>query len=277
MSDSTPAIAPPRSVRPQLTLWQLLVLMTVFGVGFGSYLWVGWFALAIFGTALWFVASYYGWLRGWVERVFVLLLFLIFTIPALVENLHYSVQRGGSNSAGQCRNHLKQIWLSLLNYHDTHGSYPPVATLTDSGRPLHSWRTHLLPYLDREDLAADYSFVEPWDGPTNRQLRACYIPEFYCHLDKKKGVGDVIYLAIIDPRAKPGEPFAVIEIHNSGVNFFEPRDVTIPELLSPQSPLTKHSRAPHTDGTSYHLLLRDGSIERVTLEELQQMLRDGMF
>lgn len=275
MSESTSTTAPPRPAHPQLTLWQLLVLVTVVGVGFGAYPWVRWFALPLAGTALWYVATSYGWIRGRIEHLVVLVLVLIFAIHALVDYRAHWVQRTRPYSTIKCRNQLRQVGVALAIYHDLQGSYPPIATYSESGRPLHSWRTHILSQIERADLTEMYDFTEPWDGPTNSALHGQNLRVFSCPLDPGRNTAQVSYLAIIDPRTKPGEPFAVIEVPNSGINFFEPRDVTIAELLSPQSPLARNTRGPHGYYGSYHLLLKNGSVEQVTLEQLQQRLRDG--
>ena len=268
MSDSTPSIAPPRSARPQLTLWQLLVLMTLIGIAIGSHLWFQWFGAAIWGTALWFVASYYGWLkRGWVEAVFALLLIAIILLPPMIYARNV---REGYTRTGQCNSQLRQVGIALQMYHLQHGEYPPIATYSKAGRPMHSWRTYILTHIEREDLAEAYDFAEPWDGPTNSVLHGQKIRLFSCPSDPGQTARQVSYLALIDSRAKPGEPFAVIEVHNSGVNYFEPRDVTIAELLSPQSPLAR-GRRPHP-GDTFNLLQRNGSTRRVTLEELREIL-----
>src|SRR5687767_14136115 len=47
----------------------------------------------------------------------------------------------------QCKNNLKQIALALHNYHDVYGSFPPAYIADKDGRPMHSWRVLLLPYI----------------------------------------------------------------------------------------------------------------------------------
>src|SRR5260370_743998 len=48
----------------------------------------------------------------------------------------------------QCKNNLKQIGLALHNYHDVYGSFPPAYFVDASGKPMHSWRVLILPFLD---------------------------------------------------------------------------------------------------------------------------------
>ena len=69
-----------------------------------------------------------------------------------------------------CKCMLNQIGLALHTYHDQYGSFPPAFVRGSDGRPWHSWRVLILPYLDQADLYKQYSFSEPWDGPNNIKL-----------------------------------------------------------------------------------------------------------
>ena len=72
-----------------------------------------------------------------------------------------------------CQNNMRQIGSALLTYAVAHGDRLPPAYIADrSGKPMHSWRTLLLRYFDRQVLYAAYRFDEPWDGPNNRKLQA---------------------------------------------------------------------------------------------------------
>ena len=67
----------------------------------------------------------------------------------------------------QCRNNLKQIGLALHNYADEWKVFPPAYTVDANGKPLHSWRTLLLPYLDQSPLYNRIDFSKAWDDPAN--------------------------------------------------------------------------------------------------------------
>jgi hypothetical protein len=60
--------------------------------------------------------------------------------------------------------------LAVANYHDTYGSLPPAYVLGPDGRPWHSWRVLILPFLEQSEVYQAYRFDEPWDGPHNRTL-----------------------------------------------------------------------------------------------------------
>lgn len=69
----------------------------------------------------------------------------------------------------QTRGNLKIIGLSLHNYHDQQQMFPPGGTFDDTGRPMHSWATAILPFLDEPDLYDSIDKSIPWDSPGNRQ------------------------------------------------------------------------------------------------------------
>jgi hypothetical protein len=60
--------------------------------------------------------------------------------------------------------------LAVANYHETYGSFPPAYVADRDGKPLHSWRVLLLPFLEQRAIHDAYNFAEPWDGPNNRKL-----------------------------------------------------------------------------------------------------------
>ena len=70
----------------------------------------------------------------------------------------------------QCANNLKQIAMALHNYAADYQALPPAFVADATGKPMHSWRVLILPYLEQQALYAQYNLSEPWDGPNNIQL-----------------------------------------------------------------------------------------------------------
>ena len=70
----------------------------------------------------------------------------------------------------QSMNNLRQIGLAFHNYHDAYGHFPPAAIIGPDGKPWHSWRVLILPFLEQVDVYKKYDFTQPWDSPKNLAL-----------------------------------------------------------------------------------------------------------
>jgi hypothetical protein len=143
-----------------------------------------------------------------------------------------------------CQNNLRQLGIALHIYHDTYGSFPPAYIADANGRPMHSWRVLLLPFLEQENLYKQYRFDEPWDGPNNGLLAKMY-PEMHPYRcpsdpDTDPPSGMTSYLAVVGPetvwpgakaislaKIKDGasNTLLVVESHNTGIHWMEPRDL----------------------------------------------------
>ncbi len=75
-------------------------------------------------------------------------------------------------------NNMKQIGLAMFNYHDVHASFPASASYSDDGKPLLSWRVHVLPFIEHMPLYKEFHLDEPWDSEHNRKLIE-RMPEVY--------------------------------------------------------------------------------------------------
>ena len=83
----------------------------------------------------------------------------------------------------ECTGNLQRITLAMLLYHAENGTLPPAFSVDDSGKPLHSWRVLLLPYLGHEELAALHGQIrldEPWDSEHNRQFHEKSLDIYRC-------------------------------------------------------------------------------------------------
>jgi hypothetical protein len=70
----------------------------------------------------------------------------------------------------QCSNNIKQILLAMHNYHTDHNTFPPAYSKSADGKPLLSWRVHVLPYLEQQALYDEFHKDEPWDSAHNKPL-----------------------------------------------------------------------------------------------------------
>ena len=70
----------------------------------------------------------------------------------------------------QTMNNYKEIGLAMLNFESISRSLPPAYMVDDEGKPLHSWRVLILPFVGELDLYEKIRLDEPWDSEWNRQF-----------------------------------------------------------------------------------------------------------
>jgi prepilin-type processing-associated H-X9-DG protein len=121
----------------------------------------------------------------------VVALLIAFLLPA-------TRSAGPAARRAQCTNNLKQIALALYNYEKVYNALPPAFTVDASGRPLHSWRTLILPYLEQEPLYKSIDLAKPWNDPANAKALATPLPVFRC--PEANGPSNMTtYLAMVGP------------------------------------------------------------------------------
>jgi prepilin-type processing-associated H-X9-DG protein len=138
----------------------------------------------------------------------------------------------------QCGNNLKQIALALHNYEQAHRALPPAYTVDAKGRPLHSWRTLILPYLEQEPLYRTIDLSKPWNDPANAQALETFLPVFRC----PEAVGPqntTTYLAIVAPNGCliPKESRRLAEItdtHDSTLMVIEAGEENAVPWMAPE-------------------------------------------
>jgi len=96
-------------------------------------------------------------------------------------------------------NNMKQIGLALHNYHDTFGSFPPGYTTDAEGKPLLSWRVHILPFVEQTPLYDQFRLDEPWDSEHNKRLIPL-MPPVYRAPSSKADPTKTNYLGVADER-----------------------------------------------------------------------------
>jgi hypothetical protein len=95
---------------------------------------------------------------------------------------------------------LKNLTLAMHNYADANRTQrtphlPAVANFDKQGKPLLSWRVHLLPYVGEQKLYKEFHLDEPWDSPHNKELLA-RMPTAYQGPNRRLNAqGKTIYLA----------------------------------------------------------------------------------
>jgi hypothetical protein len=148
------------------------------------------------------------------------------------------------NSAikAKCCSRLSMIGCALANYKDAHGTFPPAYLTDDTGKPMHSWRVLILPYLEQNALYSQYHFDEPWNSENNRRLAPCIPSEYRCPGSLAKDETTTSFVAVVGPNAAwPGNKpateseigdanahfntIAIVEVADSGIDWMEPRDM----------------------------------------------------
>ncbi len=210
-----------------------------------------------------------------------------------------------------CANNLAQIALALHNYHDVNKVFPCAIRYTADGRPMHSWRIAVLPYLIQQGLYDQYDFREPWNGPRNGQ----FIDEIpdpgtrggansgkVLHLADAAWVGlrcpsaprsqnrmCTNYVMLIDdrpgkPNGPPNRPGSVppscddksaviiIEIADSDIHWMEPRDVLLSEMSMKINDRSKRSLSSYHGGAC--IARADGKIEILDEATTEEQVRE---
>jgi hypothetical protein len=147
-----------------------------------------------------------------------------------------------------CADNLERIGLALKAYEEAHGCLPPAFFADANGKPMHSWRVIILPYLGAAErqLHAAYDYSKPWDAPENamvlRQMPAVYA----CPADTNAlSMKETNYMVVVGPGTMfPGAPsrrryevtdswdatILVVEVASRGVAWTEPKDLDFASL-----------------------------------------------
>jgi len=199
----------------------------------------------------------------------------------------------GRHEAGrqtQCLNIMRQIAFATLNYESDNGHFPPAYIADENGKPMHSWRVLLLPYLEQQALYDSYRMDEPWDDPNNSKLHDEIVSLYRCPSSSSDenctdyvlitGEGtafeDVRTIGFGDITDGSSNTIMVTEIAGSDIHWMKPQDISLGQFLG----LEKSATAPNHSGTK-NIALFDGSTHSLPIdadaEELKKlvMIADG--
>ena len=188
----------------------------------------------------------------------------------------------------QCSKLLKQIGLGLQNYHDFYGSFPPAHVADAQGKPMHSWRVLILPFMEHKPLYDKYRFDEPWDGPNNSKLHKEIVEVFCCpSRPKQQPRTETSYVAVVGPRtAWPGtkavqlsdvidgtsNTILVTEVTNSGIHWMEPRDLHVNQMpMAVNAERGQGISSPHPNVAL--AVYADGHTQQITKNTPTEILR----
>lgn len=184
----------------------------------------------------------------------------------------------------QCSNNLRQIALALRDYESAYQALPPAHTVDAAGRPLHSWRTLILPYLGQKPLYDAVDLSKPWNDPANAKAYATVVSTYRCPGQGGPGV-ETTYLAIVGTDAcflpdksrrlseitdDPRNTLMVIEAdRDHAVHWMAPSDAdeSLVNAIGAESKLN-HARGGNTvcvDGRVLFLRIGDTAVRRRSL------------
>ncbi|MEM9585890.1 MAG: DUF1559 domain-containing protein [Planctomycetota bacterium] len=183
-----------------------------------------------------------------------------------------------------CSNNLKQIGLAFHNYHAAYGSLPPAYTVDETGQPLHSWRTLLLPYMGQQTLYSQIDLSKPWNDPVHYQLSQTVIPEYTCP-SVPMNPGMTTYLAVVDSSGvmmgsnsvrfrdiSDGTSNTLLVVEGNpqdAVNWMSPADTTLSVFVNRQP----SQGGGHPGGG--HILMCDAAVQFLS-DSADRELREAM-
>lgn len=179
-------------------------------------------------------------------------------------------------------NNLRQIGLGIHMYHDFNQSFPNgYVGGANNSKPMHSWRTQILPYVEEENLFRQVDQQKPWNDPVN-SLLSMPISFYKSQADKANDGQFTNYVAIVDKEAVffPGKAvhlrdvtdgtsntIIVIEVVGSQIPWAEPRDMSIDQAIN----TIKNSPTP-----TVNVLTADGAVHPISRELPVDQLRAMM-
>jgi hypothetical protein len=299
MPSGTPPNAPPTTdPRPggppppfQFTLRQLLSAMTTICVAAGSFYWLnpGIALVAIVLFAIVAVSYFYARRRqyGYAEAAvtialgFVVILLILPAVQAARETPPWA----------SCQYNMHSIALALQQYEIRNGTLPPAYIADADGKPMHSWRVLLLPYLEQNALYRQYRFDEPWDGPNNSQLHDTRVKIYLCPSERTNTFATNYVVVtgsqtiwpgatptkLADIKDGPHNTIILVEVHNSGIHWMEPRDLDITNMpMAINAPKGVSISSAHHSAGFANVVFADGQPERIPNTALAKAIRAAL-
>ncbi|MEC9093680.1 MAG: DUF1559 domain-containing protein [Planctomycetota bacterium] len=116
------------------------------------------------------------------------LLVVIAIIGVLIGLLLPAVQSAREAASRiNCQNNLKQMSLSVINYHDTRKVLPPARFATRPGEPEEyncaldqpSWFVHIMPFIEQSNLYQEFNLFDSFETASKESVEQT-LPVFVC-------------------------------------------------------------------------------------------------
>ena len=150
--------------------------------------------------------------------------------PLIKPRVHFKAPFMSVEATRYRRNiRFRHISHALENFIRANNALPARYSADETGKPLHSWRVHLLPYFPGQiyrNLYAKIRLDEPWDSEYNRQFHS-QVPDAYREIASPKGYSNVV--CVVDERGlftKPAKAGSPLGAPVKG-NFSDDPDVTL--------------------------------------------------
>ena len=186
----------------------------------------------------------------------------------------------------QSAENLKQLGLALHSYHDVNGHFPQNIVDKD-GKPLLSWRVHLLPFLEAEGLYKEFKQSEPWDSEHNKKLLE-KMPKALAPVRVKPVAGQTYYQGFTgkDVIFRTDKPVSLLHIADGSSNtaMLVEAGASVPWTKPEDLPFDSVKDLPKLGGFfdgAFNALLADGSVSRIkknanaSMVKLMVQMSDG--
>ena len=190
----------------------------------------------------------------------------------LITLLLPAMRSGVSPTRAQCDNNLRNIGFALHAYDSVYHSLPPAHTVDAQGKPLHSWRTLILPYLEQKPLYDKIDLSKPWNDPANRAAYETVVSVYSCpSMDCPEN--HTAYFAVVGSHGcfratRPRKFSEIIDRHDmtlmvvelgskQAVHWMSPMDASVQSILDLATVETPHPggfQAAYVDGGTRFVL-----------------------
>lgn len=176
----------------------------------------------------------------------------------------------GMTQRRECLGNIDRIYTAMERYYKEHNSPVPFCTYDAEGKPLHSWRVLLLPYLGYSELYNKLRLDEPWDSEWNSRYQqlapVCYCcPACRVLPVESRVCNNACYSAVLSSNnegeehvgstSNDGRRLIVVE-RKPEYNWMNPtQELTIDKLEEVLADLDNHSN--HVDGSVWAIGAED--------------------